>query len=279
MLLLGSADMPIESGSIQRKRPFKQSANVFFRCMRKLSYLEDILKEKTMYPRYNVENIEYLSIPNFSCIAIPMLCFCDIYMSKLKPHMKNYGYFGIGISKEVGIEKGLEPISYINPNTSYAYELSETIKRSIEIYKKEKIEDDIEKYAHYAMLSLLYKKPIHGVMYFTKGNKEIEKEMNFHDEKEWRFLANIPDSSSLLQLIVDKKYMTDSSLNKFSEIIKRYQISRFDIDYDAIKYLVVHRENDRDKLIHFILGLNATEKERYLLISKIIVYNELEGDL
>jgi len=56
--------------------------------------------------------------------AIPMVCFCDIPLSQLVSHIDTYGKYGLGMSKEWGIKKGLNPVIYFNKNSLLAKRLS-----------------------------------------------------------------------------------------------------------------------------------------------------------
>ena len=109
-------------------------SNSLFHFTPKEEYLLDIL-ENGFWPRYCFEDIEWL-IPkdlknelekqeednfletltkeliksNISSIAYPMSCFCDIPLSKITAHTDFYGSFGLGMTKEWGIRKRLNPI-------------------------------------------------------------------------------------------------------------------------------------------------------------------------
>lgn len=76
---------------------YVQSANTLFHFMKKSEYLEFILTNKAIIPRYCIENIEYLNIhvenSNFKEIAILQKCFCDIPFHKLTD---NFELNGVG---------------------------------------------------------------------------------------------------------------------------------------------------------------------------------------
>ena len=116
-------------------------SNSLFHFTPKEEYLLDIL-ENGFWPRYCFEDIEWL-IPkdlknelekqeednfletltkelvksNISSIAYPMSCFCDIPLSKITAHTDFYGSFGLGMTKEWGIRKRLNPIFYLSDNS------------------------------------------------------------------------------------------------------------------------------------------------------------------
>lgn len=255
----------------------KQSANVFLHCMKKFEYLTDILKNKAFLPRYNEEIIDYLYLSNYKRIAFPMVCFCDIYLNKLKLHMSEYGNYGIGLSKNWGICQGLQPISYINLNSELTQAFKETLIQGISRFNQadEIIPDEIGMYINQILTSLLFIKPIEGLMK-KNGKEEIT---NFHDEKEWRYVPNMMNGTEL-PLIIPEEDINDVAIRNYSEAIKKCEKLWLNIEYNDIKYLLVKNSIDRDLLIEFIMSeIDIEMNNRYVLISKIIVYNEMEEDL
>lgn len=251
-----------------------QSANVLFKFMTQLDYLKQIIEKKAILPRYNEEIIDYLEIGFLNKIAIPMSCFCDIHLNKLKPHMKEYGTYGIGLNKKWGIEQGIQPVHYINKKSHLRNDFSSIF---LDVFKmSEKERTTYKNYNNYLLMNLLYMKPVDGKM----NKNGVDKDCNFHDEKEWRFIPSFKDiSTDLPEVIIEKEQMHPKSYNTYSNgILKRPELW-LNIDLKEIKYFIVETVQDRKELIQFINEQEDIEVEdRYMLISKILVVHELMED-
>lgn len=252
-----------------------QSANVFLHCMRRKKYLKSILLNHAFIPRYNIENIDYLHLKGYDRIAIPMTCFCDIFLNRLYPHMKNYGHYGIGLKKNSLIKNGLTPISYVNPISFFTRDLSHTVQIAFDQLDGEDSDLYNEDFLNYQIHQLMYIKPLSGKMCIHKKIKD----MNFHDECEWRY---IPDMrcTDLWPLIINKDILLDKKqLNFYNTALAEYQAGWYKFSYDDIKYIIVDKEKNRNEFIDFILNqLDITEMDKYRMISKIMTYEDLEGD-
>ena len=75
--------------------------------------------ENEFYPRYCLEEwtVVKLGTTEPHEIAIPMVCFCDLPLSKISEHLQFYGSYGIGLSKQWGVIKGINPVLYLNKGT------------------------------------------------------------------------------------------------------------------------------------------------------------------
>lgn len=253
---------------------FKQSANALFNFMKKKEYLKLILKNKAFIPRYCEEVIDYLKAEGIEKIAFPMTCFCDIHVQKIIYHCSFYGYVGIGMYKEWGINKGIQPIHYINNNSRIYKELSTLFKNAYDIVD-EIDEDETEEYKNYILEHILFLKPLVGKMY--RDTEYIKK--NFHDEKEWRYVPYI-DKSIDLPLIIPQEHTHVNAYKPYSDAIKNYKQMWLCFEYKDIKYLFLENEADRQDIINYIMEeLDIDKNEKYELISKIIVLDQIEEDM
>ena len=137
--------------------------------------------------------------------------------------------------------------------------------------------------------------------YFKTINKSVETIKNFHDEQEWRY---IPDPKILTNINNNNDYNIDSIIanpnliNHSFELTERFidQQSSFledernreswlDFSYSDIRYLIVPDNQARLETIEYIMKLEKelfdpknNLKEKYILISKILVLDEIRKD-
>ncbi len=88
-----------------------------------ISYLIFPLKNKMLSPRYCEENISYLRVQEdkkrIKKIYIPMKCFCDINLHRIREHLNWYGFYGLAFTKEWAMRNNIQPIHYINPSSNF----------------------------------------------------------------------------------------------------------------------------------------------------------------
>jgi Protein of unknown function (DUF2743). len=170
------------------------SSDSLFHFTSQRQYLENII-ENGFSPRYCVEDLsqfaEALSAEGHEKVeyAIPMVCFCDIPLSKVKEHISVYKGYGIGCTKAWGIERGITPVVYTKPNSETTKGIQKTVLSTKKI--TEVIPEDIPHFrAIREGLQRLIKfvKPYEGK--FEHSGKVFENK-RFYDEREWRFVPDI----------------------------------------------------------------------------------------
>ncbi len=224
-----------------------------FHFTSELETLFSILKNG-FWPRISFEDISWVGHDDF--YGNPMVCFCDIALSKLSVHTSFYGNYGIGMTREWGINNGLNPLMYISSNSI----LSETLN-SLMSNAKVKAKAD-------AMITLLYTKPLFGQM-LDNGNN-IEK--NFYEECEWRYL----DTSLGGIFRSDIKDINEVDIENDKTLSRALKFKPSDI-----RYILVNKENDVIRLIDFInshLG-EYSHNELKVMTTKIVILEELGKDI
>ncbi|VDG32523.1 hypothetical protein MUDAN_DOGOELCO_01779 [Lactiplantibacillus mudanjiangensis] len=253
---------------------FNESANTLFNFMKRFEFLEMVIRNLRIVPRYSVEDISYLNLKsevNISNIAMPMLCFCDINLHQIQTHITSYGSFGIGISKQWGSEVcGIQPVNYINP----ASPLRDDMRLGLqEVFREHSASED----ANALLTQLKFSKPLYGKMRGV-GDK------NFHDEHEWRYIPKIdgPEAYNFLHDGAEYygKWMKDDSImDRLSDGLRDLKRDcSIRLTPDAINYIFVENNDFAVKIIEDIDELNIEKETKHLLMSKIINLEQLKGD-
>lgn len=257
-----------------RHIPSSIRPDTLFSFMSKVKYLKEYITLKCIPARYCEERISYLKVSDLQTAYIPMKCFCDIKMHDLAEHMEFYGYYGIAFSKSWGIEKGLQPIQYMNINSPLAKDLSTTFNHSIsdDTPNETGLQQELK---NYMLHQLMYIKPESGSTR-KKGQKDIISKC-FADECEWRF---IPDLSELKYdpFIIFDENSDESYIKNLNDSLKVYSKFALQFEYEDIKYLIVKNDDDFKQLVDTIMVLNIENFVKAKLISKIIIWEDSKGD-
>lgn len=248
------------------------SSKTLFHFTDTAEHLIGILQHE-FFPRFCLEKTSALCINGewpMTDSAFPMVCFCDLPLSNVTKHLDFYGKYGIGMTKEWGLNKGLNPIMYIS-RQSY---LNECIRSLIQ-----RAGPDVSKGAETEILDFFgFVKPIEGKM--SRQNGEVDK--YFYDEREWRY---IPDFSKIESLgenfktrLTEKEFKNEvekASANKALE--QKVQLS---FEPNDIKYLIVASESEIIPTIEAIKVIKEKydERTKALLSSRIISAKQIIDD-
>lgn len=245
---------------------WNNSANVLCNYMRRQKYLDLILQNRAIVPRYVMEPLDYLNLKNVRKICFPMTCFCDIPFSKVSMHMKRYGKYGIGLDKNAVLDKyRIQPIHYINGSSPLADDFREAFQAALE----ERFEGKAKILTDYLASTLMYMKPVWGMETKKNGNEEVYV---YQDECEWRYIPsdNFPEG---LHLILTPGETTEKGKSKYSDVMMRHPECWLRFEWTDLRYIIVPDEAAVTKTILTIKKLEIAEKEKDLLISKIEISN------
>lgn len=248
------------------------SSNVLCNYMKKQEYLDLILKNAAIIPRYVLENLDYLSLGNVRSICFPMTCFCDIPFSKVSTHMSRYGEYGIGLDKQAVLNKyRVQPIHYM----SGASPLIDDFRQAFQTARSEKLEGASKTLAAYLTSSLMYMKPISGF----EENKDGEKELYvYQDECEWRYIPsdNFPDE---LHLILKQNETSVRAKEKYSMALRNHTECWLSFDWQDVRYIMVPDEMAVKHTIKTIKNLDMEEEEMLVLISRIEISKRFSDNM
>lgn len=289
---------------------YVQSSNSLFHFMKEERFLEQALKNRILFPRYCPEDISYFNIQKdhktVKSISVLQKCFCDIPLHQItRPlslmiihdecresssiegnetqqitHTAFYGEYGIAFSKQWGVSHNLQPVHYVNPESSFTRDIASAFEAMID-------DDGINSSIVNDMINRLsFSKPLQGQMIRTVNRKKVYYSKVFHDEREWRFIPPVDALEEVgLERIIYKDYI-QNDLNLINEGIATadYKTIGLSFDYEDIKYLVVPDNEARERLIDLLWAVldsihgEDNHRRKAILISKIIVLDEINKD-
>jgi hypothetical protein len=234
-----------------------------------MEFLIDILNNG-FWPRYCLEDSKwYSSSGQEHYIAYPMVCFCDIPLSRVDEHVSFYGNYGIGVTKEWAKSNGLSPVLYIRENSPQQKAIHNIASNNSESGFYNGFNADLN-----SIISNT--KPTEGVMRF--GKDIVEKE--FYQENEWRYVASGNASTEGVRpWLSEHDFMAEETLS--SENSKTKELCSLKLLPSDIKYLFVKLDSDIPLLVNFI----QTSMDQYpshdikILLSRITSLETISRDL
>lgn len=246
--------------------------DTLFTFTTEFKWLISTLENKMISPRYCVEDIGYLKVCEKK-LAYPMKCFCDISLQKLDYHMRWYGNYGIAFEKDWGMKKDIQPVHYLNENSTLRKDISDVFRRVLkEDDKKEPKTQTMLK--DYLLHELMFYKPYQGYFVNRNTNKKLKK--CFCDECEWRY---VPDVSviNFPQVILGSDLTNAGLLTTYSNSMDGVAEVSLCFAYKEIKHIIIQTLDEYRQLVEKI-GRWGLGDEKYDILSKIIVWEQSEGD-
>jgi hypothetical protein len=211
------------------------SANTLFHFTDSIDNIENILINE-FCPRYSLEKIGSVAFDSSYEVAIPMVCFCDIPLSQIKNHIKYYGNYAIGLKKEWGIKRKINPVLYLYENSATAIHLKKIISSLDPDINKNQAEQPI---IVGAVSFVKYLKLYEGKLW--KNNNYTQETIRFYDEREWRYVPEIATNDEWFSIITKKDFLNNEYRNQQTEKLKSQKLS---FEPNDIKYIIVEKENE-----------------------------------
>jgi hypothetical protein len=248
----------------------KPRSHTLFHFTKSVETLESILANG-FWPRYCLEDFDWYN-PETGLISYPMVCFCDIPLTRIDTHVKFYGSYGLGLTKRWAMSKKLSPVIYISKDTNVSNALTRMLHKiprpPTESYVGS-AEDIISIIAH-------VKKIVGDTIV---DGKPVQKE--FYQENEWRYIADFKGAfkGALPQWITKKDHSSPQLLSFYNEMAS--SVSPLQFSAKDIKYIFVKSDKDIPKVIDFIQAklTHYTEHDRKILSSRIISLKSINIDL
>ena len=232
--------------------------------------------DNTFYPRYCWEPFELADNDKQPSAkdAFPMVCFCDITLSQLMKHIETYGKYGLGMTKEWGIRKGLNPVIYFNKNSSMANRLSVVINGLVR---------DTGPTAQAFREITLYIKPYEGILYIGDGCEVVDSiNVRFYDEHEWRY---VPDRNVMMRnkiewSIPEAIYLQPRKLADANRKLETDE-TRLSFDADDIRYIIIEEEREINEMVWRLRDIKGRRYDSGTidrLASRIITVKQIDTD-
>jgi hypothetical protein len=203
-----------------------------------------------------------------SLAAHPMISFCDIPLSHSYKHFDAYGRYGIGLSKIWARKYGINPVLYLDKDSSISKTLAEFIKE-----RREKSTNLNEKQKANILRIKCFSKNYSGHL---KRKLVDDKNYRFYDEREWRLVPNNDELNRASFSISSTDYNKDKDRynNPISSI-------RYQFDASDISYIIVDKTNQIPNVINTVrtaYSSKCTAQELDILFSKICSTEQIIGD-
>ncbi len=203
--------------------------------------------------------------------SVPMVSFCDIPFSEVKYHISNYGPYGIGLTKKWAEKNGLNPVLYLDRESSLAKSYW-TIYDKYVLQTKKRMEDLSPE--ENSILDLMrYMKNYQSDL--VRAGK-ITKDYRFSDEREWRYVP--PFSKDYLMVLSHTSYDTD---DKRVNENRKLEKLRLKFEPNDIKYIIIEKDSE---ISEFLDLLKSSKGKKYSyddverLMTRIMTTEQIVSD-
>lgn len=196
-----------------------------------------------------------------------MVSFCDIPLSQIKDHISRYGSYGIGLTREWAVRRGLNPVLYVQRNSNLAHSYEGAILH----YEKNGPEDD-EDIAAFNRIS--------DIARYTKNYEEpLERKGKFYgmyrfsDEREWRY---VPAFDSSCEMYYANSSFDDEAREAASESVKDY---RLNFEADDIRYIIIKSEGEVPGFVDSLRDLKRfSSREVERITARVLTAEQIKSD-
>jgi len=254
------------------------SSNTLFHFTDNIEYLLGILRNN-FRPRYCLEvfddsvGIQMAEIAEDVNFAVPMVCFCDMPLSLTAKHLATYGYYGIGLTKKWGMSKGLNPILYCHSESTLINILGDSSWTIDYLRGQEDLSENVESTLNRvswnnAFLSC-FMKPYEGLV--TREGAS-PRNVRFYDEREWRFVPQIPPETDLPPVIYEVNAKNPLMMTDYNQRLYECDEAALEFTPNDVRYIVVKDESELLDIEAQIDTLKEeySEPERRLLKTRLI---------
>lgn len=258
------------------------SANTLFHFT-SFENLKNILSNG-FYPRSCVEQVVFSN--NEFPVAIPMVSFCDIKFSQLKDHINSYGRYAIGLTKQWGISKGINPVFYIEANTTPHVLISAMVKAYFALMDSGKnalILTPEQKAEFTDLLQLVAYCKVNNTKKWDRAKESFGDQIfDFYNEREWRYFPGVQHSESpdllalpFIPMLMQEKFNFVEALRYQDELAREKPLK---FTSEDIRYIIVENDSVIEELISFMRNNKLFQDHFDILISKITTVQRINDD-
>lgn len=248
------------------------SSSALFHITGKIDHIKSILAEGFFphyCPEYTLDGADRKAgrTGHHPMYAIPMVCLCDLPLSLIKKHLKEYGMYGIGLDKTWGVKNGVAPVIYTHNRAKTRPSVSRLVTRA-------PASDGGQTSMDMSYLAA-YSKPFEGPAW---RNGRREKEVRFYDEREWRYVPADPGAAPLFLPWND--YDNVPNRRKLERRLKKQ--NTLHVPPDDVMYLILPPEKDEQNVIDlhdFLMKLYPRRRDAILVATTIMTTDCIEGDI
>ncbi|MCZ7403076.1 MAG: abortive infection system antitoxin AbiGi family protein [Candidatus Methanoperedens sp.] len=266
------------------------SSKTLFHFTDKIENVINIL-ETEFRPHFCLEDLNII-IPDLSSrpefeLAIPMICFCDIPLSQARVHMKTYGEYGIGLSKEWGKQNKISPVLYVHENSAITFGFRKMLEKVLDLFLSDNVHFDIKPTNIITNIKdianvfdelewiMSFIKPYEGKLW--RNGKYTSNNIRFYDEREWRFVPKLPEDF-LPRRLTKAEYSDQKQEDSANQKLK--EITALKFEPSDIKYIIVSNESEIIPIIDEIKRIKSkyNQDQIKLLCSRVISSEQILED-
>lgn len=244
-------------------------SNTLFHFTKSPETLKHIL-QGGFWPRYCLEDIGWLGLAKntHDYVAYPMVCFCEIPLSRIDEHVAFYGEFGLGLTRSWAETNGLNPVLY----TSRSSEIANAFKQLSSHADRLPTKEDKNSALRYTRHLLAHAKPTSGNMLINSD--PVEKV--FYQESEWRY---VPTSSDFPDFLRKDAFQDQDGLDAANALTRQHAMLEF--SPRDIRYIFVKADSDIPDMVDFIyVNLrHHISSDQQMLMSRVVSLESLRHDL
>lgn len=253
------------------------SSETLFHFTDSIIKLKSILKNE-FYPRYSLES--YPLDPEESSIlevGVPMVSFCDIPLSSVKEHVKLYGHYGIGMSKDWAEKKKLNPVLYFYNGSDLSLNIRDMFINACNALGVDgkPTQEELRIVVKGFFRMFMYIKPFKGDF---KRYGNTHRDIKFYDEMEWRYVPPTSEEHDGIKHGLDKEIFKDQKI--LDEENKKLYEAKLSFEPHDIKYIIVNKEREISDMVNALkeIKLKYGPPIIEILTSRIITYKQIDED-